>query len=134
MSAETDFLRVALALQNGIHIYDHILPGNQATAQVKATRIDKGDAIFHTGHGLAQLVAALQCGQLGAGIHAEHFIAVRGGDAVYHGAVRDRPGDNVREVILALGIIVIKRIHPLAQSARWSCTICSTTTWRGGRL
>ena len=114
------------ASEHAVHVDLHILAADQlpthagagVVAQVKAGRVGQAHALLHQGAGLAQLVGALQLGQLQGAVHARHLQGI--GDAVgHHGhTVGHGHGDDVGEVVLALGVVVGEPREPGREQAR----------------
>ncbi len=105
------------AFEHATHIDRDIAAANEFAAHIDAGRIHQGHAAFQQCVGNIQLVTALELGQLHLAVHARHFpfagrLARDDRHAVGHGL-----GDDVGEVVLALGIVVGQRRQPLLEVA-----------------
>ena len=79
-----------------VDINAHILTSTQVTAQVKAGRIRESNTGFKQLFGLIGLIAAFQCCQLQAVIHAFYFKLIFGLHTANHQPVSHRHFHNIR--------------------------------------
>ena len=82
---------------------------------IEAVGIQEGHPFAHQVLGEAALIASLQIRELQAVIDAQDLllpVRLTGGDGL---AIRRRQGDDVRQVVLALGIVVSQSREPIFQ-------------------
>ena len=104
-----------LTLEEAVDVDGDIAPGPQPTPHVDAVGIEEGHPFAHEVLGDAALIASLQVRELQAVVDPQDlFLPVRlaGGDGL---AIRHRQGDDIRQVVLALGIVVIQSRQPIVQ-------------------
>ena len=90
------------------------VPGaNQRTAHINAGRILQSHALLHQSLGQAQLMGALQGGQLRWTVHASHRQGVVNPVGQHLHTVLHRQPHHIREVILALGVAIVQPPQPL---------------------
>ena len=73
--------------------------------------------MLHQNHGFTQLVHTLQLGQLHGTVHACHLGRIKDLMRHHRHAVCDRKFDDIGQVILVLGIFVLKACQPVAQQS-----------------
>src|SRR3546814_7814351 len=105
------------AFENHIHIDQHITAHTDLPAHIEARRIAQRHAPGHQTTSGTLLVMAFQLGQLDTVVGTLHFHSVQrllGGHAQ---PVGHSHGDDVSQVVLALGIAVGQATQPLAATA-----------------
>ena len=101
--------------QHHAHVDDTVQAGAQRPAQVEPRRIAERHPGPHRGFRIATLVAPLRAGKLDAVVHTEHLVRIGRLQAGHGNPRRHGPSDNVREVVLALRVVVVDGAEQLAE-------------------
>ena len=106
-----------LAFQNDVDVDQHIPADRHFAPDIETRRVTQGHTLRHQAAAFAQLVVTLQFGKLTTVVGTLHFHGIGrllGGD---HQAISDCHGDHIRQVVLALGIVVRQAAHPIRQAS-----------------
>ncbi len=110
-----------LAFENHVDVDQHVAANGHFTADIEARRVAQGHTQGHQATAFAHLVVALQFGQLATVVGALHFHRVVRLFGSHHQAIGHSHGDDVGQVILALGVVVRQAAHPVGQARGWQC-------------
>ena len=108
-----------LAFENHVDVDEHVTTNGHFTPYIEARRVAQGHALGHQAAAFTQLVVTLQLGQLATVVGALHFHRVVWLLGGHHQAVSHRHGDDVGQVVLALGVVVRQAAHPVGQARGW---------------
>jgi hypothetical protein len=120
-AVRADFDRIGqldLALEDAADVDGHIAPMGQRTAYVDPCRVGQTHAGDQQLVGQITLVLAFQFGQLDLAVDAEHFPLAFGLRGAHRQAFGHRQRDDVGQVVLALGVVVLQFAQPVGQTGR----------------
>ena len=104
-----------LAFEDAADVDLDVAAAAQRAAQVEARRVGEAHALVHQPLGGAPLVAPLEVGELRRAVDAEHLGLAGGAHADHRRSAGDREADDVGEVVLAGGVVVLQRRQPALQ-------------------
>ena len=104
-----------LAFEHAPDVDRHVAPAAKPAADVDPRRVDNRRAGLHQRAGEARLHEALDRRELRAIVDAERRRGIRGDVRLHRNAVGDRQRDDVRQVVLALDVVVLERGDEPAQ-------------------
>ena len=106
------------ALDDHIDIDDHILAGLQLSTQIEALRIQQRHPGQHQRLGATPLVVPLQGRQLNPVVDAHHLRYCTRMGGLHRHPLLNRPGDDIGQIVLSLGVVVVQTVQPAPQSRR----------------
>ena len=95
-----------VALENATDIDFHVATAGKPSADINSFGVEQSHPLLKKRLRLSALPHALESGELHLGIHALHFIDVAGMDGGDRGVFRRGEPDHVRQVVLALRVVV----------------------------
>ncbi len=110
-----------LALEHAADVDRDVAPAAERAANVDPRRVHNRGAGLHQRAGEARLHEALDRRELRAVVDAERHRRIRGDVRFHRNAGGDRQRDDVGQVVLALGVVVLERSDEAAQERRRRC-------------
>src|SRR5690606_22495024 len=105
------------AFQYHVDVQEAVLAGGDLPAHVESRGVGDRHAGVHQPPRDALLPAPLRARQFGAGVDALDFAGIGGANRIDGDAVGRRHGDNVGEVVLALGVVVAEALDPAGEQS-----------------
>src|SRR5690606_1155723 len=105
------------ALEHHVDVYADIPADGHLTTHIQPRRVRQGGALHHQPLGFTPLPAALQHGQLLAVVGPHDFQLVRRLGHFHRHSAGDRQGNQIGQVVFALGVVVGQAGQPVCRLA-----------------
>ncbi|MNI34516.1 hypothetical protein D3C73_885070 [compost metagenome] len=107
-----------LTFEDHVDVDQHVAANRDVTANVETSRVTQRHTLSHQTTTGAQLIMPFQFGKLLAIVGALHFhgvVRLLGG---HHQTIAHGHGNDVGQVVLALGVVIGETAHPVAKTGK----------------
>ena len=104
-----------LAFEHDVHVDERRRPVSNAASNIEARGVDDSHARQHQLASQLTPQSRLELGELGLIVDAQHLDYIRGDERIDGNLLLGGHSNDVREVILSLGVVVAQSLQPLFQ-------------------